>query len=73
MMLGRYYIDKPIFESEELYVPTAASRSQSVDVRTLQVILGHESLATTQIYTAMDNDQLQSAVNSNPLASMFGR
>jgi site-specific recombinase XerD len=25
------------------------------------------------IYTAVDNDQLQSAVNSNPLASMFGR
>jgi site-specific recombinase XerD len=30
-------------------------------------------LNTTQIYTAVDNDQLQSAVNSNPLASMFGR
>jgi site-specific recombinase XerD len=44
-----------------------------VDVRTLQCILGHESLNTTQIYTAVDNEQLQSAVNSNPLASMFGR
>jgi site-specific recombinase XerD len=44
-----------------------------VDVRTLQQLLGHESLNTTQIYTAVDNDQLQSAVNSNPLASMFGR
>jgi site-specific recombinase XerD len=44
-----------------------------VDVRTLQQLLGHESLNTTQIYTAVDNQQLQSAVNSNPLASMFGR
>jgi site-specific recombinase XerD len=44
-----------------------------VDVRTLQQLLGHESLNTTQIYTAVDNDKLQSAVNSNPLASMFGR
>jgi site-specific recombinase XerD len=44
-----------------------------VDVRTLQQLLGHESLNTTQIYTAVDNDQLQAAVNSNPLASMFGR
>ena len=44
-----------------------------VDVRTLQQLLGHESLNTTQIYTAVDNSQLQSAVNSNPLASMFGR
>jgi len=45
----------------------------NVDVRTLQQLLGHESLNTTQIYTAVDNGQLQSAVNSNPLASMFGR
>ena len=44
-----------------------------VDVRTLQQILGHESLNTTQIYTAVDNEQLQLAVNSNPLAGMFGR
>jgi len=52
---------------------TTMFRYGHVDVRTLQQILGHESLNTTQIYTAVDNDQLQSAVNSNPLASMFGR
>jgi site-specific recombinase XerD len=44
-----------------------------VDVRTLQVLLGHESLNTTQIYTSIDNEQLQNAVNSSPRASMFGR
>ena len=52
---------------------TTMFRYGHVDVRTLQTILGHESLNTTQIYTAVDNEQLQSAVNSNPLASMFGR
>jgi len=52
---------------------TILHRYGHVDVRTLQVLLGHESIATTQIYTNIDNEQLQSAVNSNPLASMFGK
>ena len=42
-----------------------------VDIRSLQKILGHESIATTEIYTHIDNSQLQAAVNSNPLAIMF--
>ncbi|HEY5586074.1 MAG TPA: tyrosine-type recombinase/integrase, partial [Ruminiclostridium sp.] len=41
------------------------------DIRSLQQILGHESIATTEIYTHIDEHQLQSAVNSNPLAMMF--
>lgn len=42
-----------------------------VAIRSLQQILGHESVATTEIYTHIDEHQLQSAVNSNPLALMF--
>ena len=42
-----------------------------VDIRSLQQILSHESVATTEIYTHIDEHQLQSAVNSNPLAMMF--
>ncbi|WRS27178.1 tyrosine-type recombinase/integrase [Oscillospiraceae bacterium MB08-C2-2] len=42
-----------------------------VDIRSLQQILGHESIATTEIYTHVDDNQLQAAVNSNPLAMMF--
>ena len=42
-----------------------------VDIRSLQQILGHESIATTEIYTHIDESQLQAAVNSNPLAVMF--
>ena len=39
-----------------------------VDIRNLQQILGHASVSTTQIYTHVDEDQLRSAVESNPLA-----
>lgn len=42
-----------------------------VDIRSLQQILGHESIATTEIYTHVDDGQLQAAVNSNPLSMMF--
>ena len=42
-----------------------------VDIRSLQIILGHESVATTEIYTHVDESQLRAAVNSNPLAVMF--
>ncbi|NLM76178.1 MAG: tyrosine recombinase XerC [Clostridiaceae bacterium] len=41
----------------------------NVDIRSLQAILGHESVATTEIYTHVDNDQLRQAVNKNPLSS----
>jgi site-specific recombinase XerD len=42
-----------------------------VDIRSLQQILGHESIATTEIYTHIDEAQLQASVNANPLAMMF--
>ncbi len=41
----------------------------NVDIRALQELLGHESIATTQIYTHVDNDQIRSAVENNPLAN----
>lgn len=40
----------------------------NVDIRALQQILGHASVATTQIYTHLDDDRLRKAVNSNPLS-----
>jgi len=43
--------------------------SQGVDVRTLQELLGHENLNTTQIYTHIDNAELRTAANANPLAN----
>lgn len=40
----------------------------NVDIRALQELLGHESIATTQIYTHLDSNQLKNAVDNNPLA-----
>lgn len=42
----------------------------NVDIRALQELLGHESISTTQIYTHVDNDQIRSAVENNPLADL---
>jgi len=39
-----------------------------VDVRTLQEILGHEQLNTTQIYTHIDSDSLRVAAKANPIS-----
>lgn len=42
----------------------------NVDIRALQELLGHESISTTQIYTHVDNEQIRSAVENNPLADL---
>ena len=41
----------------------------NVDIRALQELLGHESISTTEIYTHVDNEQIRSAVEHNPLAN----
>lgn len=44
-----------------------------VDVRTLQEVLGHEHLNTTQIYTHVDSDSLRTAAQANPLGKLKRR
>lgn len=40
------------------------------DIRSLQHILGHSSVATTQIYTHIENEQIQDALEKNPLGNI---
>ena len=39
-----------------------------VDVRVLKDVLGHENLATTEIYTHLSSEQMKSAAELNPLS-----
>ncbi len=41
----------------------------NVDIRALQVLLGHKSISTTEIYTHVENSQVRDAVEHNPLAN----
>lgn len=47
---------------------TLMYRYGNVDIRALQELLGHESIATTEIYTHLDKEQLKNAVDKNPLS-----
>ena len=44
--------------------------SGGVDVKTVQEVLGHENLNTTQIYTHIENTELKIAAEANPLAKL---
>ena len=44
--------------------------SGGVDVKTVQEVLGHENLNTTQIYTHIENTELKIAAQANPLSKL---
>lgn len=74
LMLKKYLITANL--DTDKYTPhklrhTAATlmyKYGNVDIRSLQKILGHENVSTTQIYTHVDDEKLREAVNSNPLS-----
>ena len=64
-------LDASQYSSHKLRHTAATLMLQNgVDVRTLQEVLGHEHLNTTQIYTHVDNENLRGAAKANPLAKV---
>ena len=64
-------LDSTQYSSHKLRHTAATLMLQNgVDVRTLQEVLGHENLNTTQIYTHVDNDNLRTAARANPLSKV---
>ena len=62
-------LDSTKYSSHKLrHTAATLMLSNGVDVRTLQEVLGHEHLNTTQIYTHVDNAELRIAAAANPLA-----
>lgn len=64
-------LDASQYSSHKLRHTAATLMLQNgVDVRTLQEVLGHEHLNTTQIYTHVDNEDLRIAAKANPLGTL---
>ena len=67
-------LDSTHYSSHKLRHTAATLMLQNgVDVRTLQEVLGHDHLNTTQIYTHVDNEDLRTAARANPLGRVKKR
>jgi integrase/recombinase XerD len=68
--IGNAALDKDKYTPHKLRhtAATLMYKHGNVDIRSLQKILGHENISTTQIYTHVDDEQLRQAVKSNPLS-----
>ena len=67
--LGEAGLEQDGFSAHKLrHTAATLMLRNGVDVRTLQELLGHEHLNTTEIYTHIENTDLRMAADSNPLA-----
>ena len=67
-------LDSTQYSSHKLRHTAATLMLQNgVDVRTLQEVLGHDHLNTTQIYTHVDSENMRTAAKANPLGGVKQR
>lgn len=74
-MVNKYLLkaglDPKLYSPHKLRHTAATLMLQNgVDIRTLQEVLGHANLSTTQIYTHIDNEGLRVAAQANPLGKV---
>ena len=64
-------LDSTQFSAHKLrHTAATMMLSGGVDVKTVQEVLGHENLNTTQIYTHIENTELKIAAHANPLSKL---
>ncbi len=64
-------LDAESFSAHKLrHTAATMMLSGGVDVKTVQEVLGHENLNTTQIYTHIENTELKLASQANPLSKL---
>ena len=64
-------LDSTQFSAHKLrHTAATMMLSGGVDVKTVQEVLGHENLNTTQIYTHIENTELKVAAEANPLSKL---
>ena len=64
-------LDSAQFSAHKLrHTAATMMLSGGVDVKTVQEVLGHENLNTTQIYTHIENTELKMASEANPLSKL---
>ena len=64
-------LDETQFSAHKLrHTAATMMLSGGVDVKTVQEVLGHENLNTTQIYTHIESTELKIAAEANPLSKL---